>query len=121
MILSPVVTAKSVAGTLYTPTAYDFALSGRSAEAGPLRAEKTRRQLVDNRERAPDAGSAERTRRSPDQPLPEPSTFIAQRISQERPAENPAGLRSGAVAAYGAQARQARFVSGLAYGIDLIA
>ena len=53
MILSPVVTAKSVAGTLYAPVAIHFALAGRSPESGPSPVEKARRQFIDGR----DAGS----------------------------------------------------------------
>ncbi len=119
MILTPVVTAKAVAGTLYAPVAIEFAIAGRPSEAGPLPAEKTRRQLADGRERASDAkGGAQRAAY---RIHPEPSAFVAQRISQEEPVENPAGLRSGAIAAYGALAHQSRFVTGPVTGIDLIA
>jgi hypothetical protein len=114
MILSPVVTAKSVAGTLYVPEAPHFVLAGRSQDALPLPVEKIRRQLAEGRERTAEAKAAAH------RPLPEPSAFLAQRLSQEQPAENPAGLRSGAITAYGAQGNQARFVIGPVSGIDLI-
>lgn len=114
MILSPVVTAKSVAGTLYVPETTHFAHAGRSQDAGPLPVEKIRRQLADGRERAADARAAAY------RPFPEPSAFLAQRLSQEQPEEDPAGLRSGAIAAYGAQGNRARFVIGPVSGIDLI-
>ena len=41
MILSPVVTAKSVAGTLYAPVAIYYAHTGRVPETGPPPVEKT--------------------------------------------------------------------------------
>ena len=118
MVLTPAVTAKAVAGTLYAPVAIQFAIAGRASEAGPLPVEKIRRHLADSRERTSD--QADGAQRRADRALPEPSAFLAQRMSQERPVENPAGLRSGAVAAYGAQARQSRFVTGPVSGIDLI-
>ena len=117
MVLTPAVTAKAVAGTLYAPVAIQFAIAGRSSEAGLLPAEKTRRQPVEGRERTAEAKGA--SQRLATRTLPEPSAFVAQRISQERPVENPAGLRSGAIAAYGALAHQSRFVTGLVSGIDL--
>jgi hypothetical protein len=118
MLLTPVVTAKAVAGTLYAPVAVYYAFAGQSPEAGLQPVEKTRRQPTDNRERLSDEPEGGQRRAA--RPLPEPSAFVAQRISQERPVENPAGLRSDAVNAYGALSRQSRFVTGPVSGIDLI-
>lgn len=118
MLLTPAVTAKAVAGTLYAPVAVYYAFAGQSPEPGLQPVEKTRRQTNDSRERSSD--QPEDGQRRVARALPEPSAFLAQRISQERPLDNPAGLRSDAIAAYGALSRQSRFVSGPVSGIDLI-